>query len=103
MAKWADYLISAVRYTESNNKNYISQLKVHSDNDDNVSEASTWTKQDVINKIDNNFSFKTIYKNKENQWSKGEDVKKIKIGINYYLRTDSNNTPKDNLENLPEF
>jgi len=102
MAKWADYLISAVHYTETNKKRYISQVQVHVDKGDTVGPANIQSRAEVLTNIDNNFTFKTIFKN-NNEWKEGENVRKVKINNYFYLKTDANNTEQDNLENLPEF
>ena len=103
MTKWADYLISAVSYTQTNKKKYISKLKVHVDKGESIGPDSIWTRNKVIKYIDDGKSFKTIYKNSGGNCTEGEDVQKIKIGKYYYLRTDANNIEEDNLGELPEF
>ncbi len=100
MAKWADYLISAVKYDSDGSP--IIELKVHVDNGETVGEAVTFTRNKVISKLDSGYSFITIVKN-ETKWSKGEDVRVYeRLGVKY-LRTDSNNESKDNLGDLPIF
>lgn len=103
MGKWADYLISAVRYKVSLERKYILKLKVHDDKGDTVGAPSIWERDDVIKKIGENYSFVTIYKGDNNKWIKGENVKRIKVANNYYLRTDANEIEEDNLGELPEF
>ena len=49
MNKWADYLISAIRYEDDNLKNSIAYLKVHPDFGQEIGAGSTWTKEEVIN------------------------------------------------------
>ncbi len=59
-----------------------------------------YSKQDIINRIQNNFeSVKTKYL-KNGVWQVGEDVRVVN---GTYLRTDSNGKPEDNLGNLPRF
>ena len=99
MAKWSDYLISAVRYY----KDSISQLKVHKDLGDKVGQEQIWSKEEVVSSIKNYNSFCTIYKNSAGNWTKGEDVHVVTVGYSTYLRTDRNNIAKDNLGNLPVF
>jgi len=100
MGKWADYLISGVRYDQDHR--CISELKVHEYKDDKVSVASIWTRSQVVRSINCDHHFITIYK-KEGLWTKGEDVRVIEIEGKKYLRTDSNKIKKDNLGELPEF
>jgi hypothetical protein len=103
MAKWADYLISAVRYSNSLSGRYISHLRVHKDNGDSAGTEESWTKSEVVASINIGNSFITVYKNLNNQWTRGEDIRVVVINNQSYLRTDANNISKDNLENLPEF
>ena len=62
MSKWADYLISAIRYENEMRKNAIAYLKVHQDNGEEVGAGSTWTKEEVINAMYDGKTFYTILK-----------------------------------------
>lgn len=103
MTKWADYLISAVRYEETETTKHISELKVYPDYSDGMGVEQIWSRQSVINAIDEEKTFKTIYINRDGKWVMGEDVRKVKVGKDYFLRTDANSKDKDNLGDLPEF
>ncbi|MEI8388818.1 MAG: DUF3892 domain-containing protein [bacterium] len=103
MAKWADYLISKVRYVETATTKHIDSVFVHPDNDDSVGTGSDWKRTDVITKIDSGKTFCTITKNSDGNWNKGAKVEKVLIDGTYYLRTDANKTKKDNLGNLLEY
>lgn len=98
--KWADYLISKVRYDE--NQNYITDLFIHKDAGDKVEAGATYSRQSVVNAIVDGTSFNTIYK-ENNKWKDGDEVSVVRIDNENYLRTDSNNVKKDNLGELPEF
>lgn len=102
MAKWADYLISGVRYSEGT-KNYISNLRVHEDKGDKVGASFELSKEEIVNKINSKYTFVTILKTKDGEWAKGEDVRVYSRNRNSYLRTDSNSIEADNLGELPEF
>lgn len=101
MSKWADYLISAVRYDPTHN--YISDLMVRQDSEDSVGPSSIWTRNQVVSSIERGYTFVSIYKRRDGKWYKGEDVRVIEIDGVKYLRTDSNHTKQDNLGELPEF
>lgn len=103
MAKWADYLISAVRYETSSTEHHISQLRVHADRDDTMGPAETWTKNQVVVSINGGQRFKTIYKKADGKWYMGEDVRVVVIDGESFLRTDANKIKADNLGELPEF
>ena len=66
-----------------------------------VTKSKDW----VVKQIEtNDKSFTTATRNSEGKWSHGEDVTVITSSNGYkYLRTDANNTTKDNLDNLPDF
>ncbi len=48
MSKWADFLISAIRYENEVLKNSIAYLKVHHDQGAEIGAGYTWTKEEVI-------------------------------------------------------
>lgn len=101
MSKWADFCISEVRYNSG--KEYIEKVKVHIDNGDKLSKASIQNREDVISEINSGKTFITVPKNKDNEWSKGQEIHIITVDDVEYLRTDANSKKSDNLENLPEF
>lgn len=100
MDKWADYCISAVRYNSTGA--HIEKVKVHVDNGDSIGAASEWFRTDVILALEKGNSFVTITKN-EGKWNKGQDVHIIHVNGKKYIRTDTDSTASDNLENLPRF
>jgi hypothetical protein len=103
MAKWADYLISAVKYEETNTTRHISQVRVHVDNGETVETGSVWSRKEVMNKLDNGLTFMTIITNAKGDWAKGASVFKIEEFGDYYIKTKPDKTKKDNLESLPEI
>ena len=109
MAKWADYLISAVQYESggvvaSITRRHISTLMVHEDLGETVDAPTVWSREQVVQHIKARKTFKTIIKNTQTgQWNQGEDVRIFPVNGVDYLRTDANRTGADNLESLPEF
>lgn len=101
MQKWADYLISAVRYNSEHT--HIVQVAVHPDNGDTVGARSVLTRQEVISAIKNGYTFCTIYKDGSDKWQQGQKVIIIKVNGVDYIKTTDNGKASDNLENLPEF
>jgi hypothetical protein len=96
MAKWADYLISHVGRDSSGN---VLKVLLHTDNGENVSTGIVRTKEEVIALLKKGYSIKTmiwIYPN----WKQGAEVQCIKGTYGEFLRTDSNKTDSDNLDNL---
>ncbi|MCK5643969.1 MAG: DUF3892 domain-containing protein [Gammaproteobacteria bacterium] len=101
MAKWADYLISAVRYNSEHT--HIDQVLAHEDTDESVGEGKIYNRQTIVDAIKNGTTFVTIYKNDQGKWSKGQKVYVINVNGTDYIKTVDNGKEEDNLENLPEF
>ncbi len=101
MVKWADYLISEVRYDSEHN--HIVKVKVHEDKDNSVGAASEWSRSEVIAAIKRGKKFITTTKDSKGKLLKGQEVHIIKVKGVEYLRTDQNTMASDNLGNLPEF
>ena len=101
MAKWADYLISAVKYDSDHEK--IISVKTHEDKGDTVGDSYIEIRSKVVSNIENGYSYCTILKTNDKKWKKGEDIHIVKIDDEKFIRTDRNETKKDNLGNLPEF
>ena len=102
MEKWADYLISAVRYELDTHSRVITHLKVHIDNGDSVGESRTWTKEEVLKAFSSGQNFSAIIKDSNGKWKKGGDISISQLD-EAYLRTSSKNIPGDYLEEIPEF
>lgn len=101
MSKWADYLISAVKYDHDHK--HIDKVKVHEDKGDSVGEPKIDTRMEVVSVINKGFTFVTIYKNDQGSWNKGQKVFVVTINNKKYIKTVDNEKEEDNLENLPEF
>jgi len=99
--KWADYLISAVRYNTA--ETHIDAVRVHEDNGDSVGPGGTWTRASVVKSLEAGHTFVTIYQGGNDKWQRGAEVRIVRIAGQKYIRTDADATPKDNLGNLPRF
>jgi len=100
MAKWADYLISAVRYNTENTR--IVKVELRKDTGDKAIDAGESTRSEIVSNIKQGTTYITIYKGNDG-WKKGEDVRIKKVGENEFITTDPNETTRDNLGKLPEF
>jgi len=100
MEKWADFLISAVRYSADGT--HIEKVRVHEDKGDTVGSPSESLRTEVVNNIKNGKTYVTIFK-EQDKWKKGQDVHIIKVGNEEFIRTDKNQIARDNLENLLTF
>jgi len=105
MAKWADYLVSAVRYTTSQNTKYISHLRLHVDNGDSVGHASVSDRENVVKLLENGVTFSTVYKKDPDNtdWNLGKKIEVYNLNRKKFVKTISNDKEEDNLEELPEF
>ena len=101
MAKLADYFISAVRYDDDHEK--IIKVRRHKNINNSVGEGSECTRSSVVSDLQSGITYSTITKNSNGNWDIGADIHIVYVNSVAYIRTDRNNTPKDNLENLPEF
>ena len=101
MVKWADFLISAVRY--SADETHIETVRVHKDLGESVGSAKVSSRIDVVNNIKSGLAYLTILKSADGDWRKGQEVHIIEVGNEEFIRTDKNSVARDNLENLPEF
>ncbi|MFA5835899.1 MAG: DUF3892 domain-containing protein [Bellilinea sp.] len=100
MAKWADYCISRVRYNEEHS--HIVKLEAMPDNGEKLGNKVEFTREDVVAKIDSGITFITVT-DKDGKWTKGEDVRIVRINDVKYIRTDQNQKESDNLGSLPEY
>ena len=99
MEKWANYLISAVRYNPQHT--HILKIQRHLDTGEGVATLKIINRMIVVNDLQLVKTYKTIFKNNQGQWNQGEDVRLIES--TGFITTDPNCTTRDNLENLPEF
>lgn len=103
MQKWADYCITAVRF--SNDRKYITHLMIREDLGKTISgKEETISKNTAIKFMEKGGTFCTIlWRDSTKAWKFGADVSLYETKSGSYLRTDKNAREQDNLENLPEF
>jgi hypothetical protein len=102
MSKWADYLISAIRYENDICKNAIAYFKIHQDNGEEIGAGSTWTKEEVINAMYDGKTFYTILKSNTGEWKKGANVALVTKNGRAII-TDNEYTELDYLADLQEL
>lgn len=102
MSKWADYLISAIRYKDEKNNDLFAYLKVHQDNGVEIGSGTTWSRDEVIDAMQNGKSFYTIIKSASGEWKKGSIVSLITKNGKTVL-TDNEYTDLDYLADLQEL
>ena len=101
MVKWAQYLISEVRYSPDHKR--ILQVKQHEDLDGQISEGKIVDKEVVTSKLKKGKTYMTIYNSSSKTWKKGERVIGFLVDGEYYIRTDKNKVNLDNLGMLNEL
>lgn len=101
MAKWADFLISGVKFNDL--RTHIESLEVREDLGETVGSPNMIARLKVVENIEKGITYMTIFRNSTtNKWDAGQEVRIIVVDNQKYLRTDRDKTPKDNLDNLPE-
>jgi Protein of unknown function (DUF3892) len=99
--KWADYLISAVRYNVAGI--HIEEVEVREDKGDEVGPPSAWKRSEVVSSLEAGNTFVTIVKDTNGEWDLGAEVGIVTVRGTKYIRTDADATAEDNLGNLPRF
>ena len=100
MAKWADYLISAVRY---NGNHKIAKIIQHEDKDGTVGEGIEVERAAVASNIKSGKTYMTIYSGPKNTWRMGKKVNTFRVDGEYCVRVDNNKAHIDNLGEVVEF
>ncbi len=100
MEKWANHLISAIRYSPDHK--YITELVQHEDQNDSISEGTIVKKLDVADAIKKGKIYMTIFNSNDN-WKIGEKIRVFMVEGEVFIRTDKNKVERDNLGLLPEI
>ena len=101
MAKWADYLISEVRYNPNHHR--ILQVKQHVDLDGEISEGEIVDAAVVASNIKKGKSYMTIHNGSSETWKRGEMIRGFQVDGEYHIRIDKNKVGLDNLGLINEF
>jgi len=101
MVKWAEYLISEVRYSPDHKR--ILQVKQHKDLDGQVGEGEIVERNVISSNIKKGITYMTIHNGSSTTWKKGDMVKGFTVDGDYYIRIDKNKVTLDNLGMLNEL
>jgi hypothetical protein len=101
MTKWADYVISAVRYDSAHV--HIDRIRAHADRGDTIGIHVDNSRAYVVSAIKKGKTFATILKAGDGTWDVGQPVHIVVVNGVDYIKTVENDEACDNLENLPEF
>ena len=99
MGKWADYLISAVKY---DTKNRIIQVKQHQDFGEKIGEGEIIDRDSLTSNLKHGKSYMTVFSS-NNNWKPGDYVRIVKMPGSYSIRTDDNKVEHDNLKFVLEL
>ena len=98
MRKWADYLISKVKY----DKNHLISVAIrHKDTLNGITEGKPIDRLSISSDIKNGLVYITIYSG-NNSWKKGNKIRTFSIDGFPYLRIDKNKAKLDYFGDLPE-
>ena len=100
MSKWADWCISAVRYTSDRTR--IAKVQVRLDNGQTIGTPFEKARTDVVEAIKAKMTVITIFRDGA-EWLRGAVVDTVTVDGEEFLRTDANQRRVDNLGELPEF
>ena len=100
MSKWADYVITAVRFNMQGT--HIDQVQIHEDKGDTIGDAQTYGRQAIVDAIKKNITFVTAFI-QDSKWQLGKSVYIVPINGSEYIKTVADNKLVDNLDNLPTF
>jgi len=100
MVKWADFLISEVRYNAEHT--HIDKVKTHIDTGGGVGKFYEEIRSQVISNLQNHKTYYTIVK-KDDGWHRGSKVDIFPVNNKLFIKTSPNQTEDDNLGELPEF
>ena len=99
MEKWADYLISEVKYGPNH---LIEQVKVHTEDDDGISQGTLTDRSKISHDIKNGKSYKTIVHSLKG-WKLAGTVQINRVDGDTFIRIDKNKTEQDFLGSILQF
>lgn len=91
MGKWADYLISEVKYGKNH---LIEQVKIHTEDENGIGQGTLVDRSQITHNIKNGKSYKTIVHGLKG-WKLGDTVQVNRVDGDSYIRIDKNKTEKD--------
>ena len=100
MTKWADYLISAVRYSADHK--YITEMKYFEDKNGSMGQEKIVDRATVAADVKKGRKYMTVY-SVGNNWRKGDKVRSFIVDGEFFIRADKNKVNRDNLGTLPQF
>jgi hypothetical protein len=107
MPKWADYVITAVRYdhhARSGEGSRVAAVEVHMDLGGRLGYAEIWTRQQVLEAVHQDHeTFVTAFQGVDGAWMRGAHLQVMRICGLDYLRVDRSEVSADNLGRTAPF
>ena len=100
MVKWADFIITRVRYNSS--KTRIIKVIRRKDLGNTLGIPVVRTRGQIVTAIGKGLSYVTGFE-ESGEWVKGDKVIRYRLDGEYFIRTDGNKKKADNLGKLPKF
>ncbi len=99
--QWADYVITAVRFNAAGT--HISEVRTYEHTGSELNNQAIKTRATVVNGIEAGYSYCTALKNADGTYRYGAPVKVVTIEGTKFIKTKSDSSKEDNLDNLPSF
>jgi len=99
MTKWADYLISEVRYGKNH---LIEEVKFHTDDEGVIGEPKMVDRSQISHNIKHGKTYRTIFRSLKG-WKPGDLVNVLRVSGNNFIRIDKNKVDRDFLGSIPQF
>lgn len=107
MSKWADYVITGVRYDAPEcNRGWkrIAVVEVRMDLGGRIGSAELWTREQVVDAVNlDHETFITAGRAADGTWLRGAHVRVLRVNGMDYLRIDRTAVTGDDLGGLPEL
>jgi uncharacterized protein DUF3892 len=101
MAKWADYLITAVRFNSAGT--HIEYVQRRKDEDDKAGATSESSRAQIVASLESGTTYCTATKDGSGNLQMGAAVRIVTIEGTKFIKTKADGIKKDNLDNLPSF
>lgn len=101
MSKWADYVITRVRFNSAGT--HIEEVETYEHIDDELTNRTTKSRSSVVAQIESGYTFCTATKDSDGTYSYGAAVKVVTIHGEKFIKTKDDGSKQDNLDNLPTF
>ena len=99
MTKWADYLISEVRYDKNH---LIEEVKLHTDDEGVISEPKIVDRSQIFHNVKSGKTYRTIFRSLKG-WKPGDLINVLRVSGDHFIRIDKNKVDRDFLGSIPQF